>query len=965
MPNIHFYEGCLKKAKETGDRSEEAKACGCLGDAYYKLREFKTAISYYEQLLKLGEGVIDKSADFNFYSNLGDAYFSLGDSKEAINWYERCLTAIDKAKRECRQIKGCVYGNLGNCYYQLGLFKKAIFCFERSLEILKKVGDILAEARLLGSIGCAYRNLGDVQKAIGYHERCLRLATERKDKTEEVRACGHLSIAYNCLRNFKKAVFYDESLLKIAQEMGDKSLESSAYCSLGNNYSKLGKFYKAIDNHERRMKLAILRKDKPGEGGANINIGGEYHHLGEFKKAIDYQKRALEIAKQLKDKRLEGIASSNLGIAFFRLGDYKKAIEFHENGLKIAKELDDAFGEGIGYGNIGNAYFRLGNYPSAKAYYDLRLKSAQALRDRSGEGLAYGHLGYVCSAQKDFTKAIDYYERLLKISQEGEERAVEGKAYGNMAQAYFHSGDAIKSKYYEELHLKIAKEVEDLVDVGDSYAHLGFIHESTDSLHEALECYQASVKACNTVRDRLQSEDDWKISLRELNQNKYTSLCRVLLKLDRSVEAFFAAEEGRAQGLKDLLKSQYGIQTTDANLSGAEKEKINDRFCSTGIPSNTIFLALQEDVIITWVVQNSKNVDTRDRKVEDMNNLNDVIDSVKKLIDSTFDVIGVRDGVRCEDRSLEGTCTPSPDLAKGSSFDTTSVSSQKHKLRRLYDVIINPIADLIHGDEIIIVPEGPLWLAPYAAFMDSNSRFLFESFKIRVIPSLTALKMIIDRPGDLVKPSALLVGDPWVQEVILPGGTRLGELPSAKEEVDVIGKILDVMPLTGKNASKNEVLKRLSTVQLVHIAAHGRMKTGEIALSPNPSRESKIPKDEDYLLTMKDVLDAKLQAKLVVLSCCHSGRGEIKAEGVVGIARAFIGAGARSVLVTLWAIDDEATLEFMKYFYQHLVKGKSASESLNRAMRCMRESEDFSKVKYWAPFVLIGDDVTLQFCGSS
>ena len=181
----------------------------------------------------------------------------------------------------------------------------------------------------------------------------------------------------------------------------------------------------------------------------------------------------------------------------------------------------------------------------------------------------------------------------------------------------------------------------------------------------------------------------------------------------------------------------------------------------------------------------------------------------------------------------------------------------------------------------------------------------------------------------------------------------------------MIGKILDAIPLTGKDASKNEVLKRLSTVQLVHIAAHGRMQTGEIALSPNPSRESRIPKDEDYLLTMKDVLDAKLQAKLVVLSCCHSGRGEIKAEGVVGIARAFIGAGARSVLVTLWAIDDEATLEFMKHFYQHLVKGKSASESLNRAMRCMRESEDFSEIKYWAPFVLIGDDVTLQFLGSS
>lgn len=86
---------------------------------------------------------------------------------------------------------------------------------------------------------------------------------------------------------------------------------------------------------------------------------------------------------------------------------------------------------------------------------------------------------------------------------------------------------------------------------------------------------------------------------------------------------------------------------------------------------------------------------------------------------------------------------------------------------------------------------------------------------------------------------------------------------------------------------------------------------------------------------------------------------------MVGIARAFLGAGARSVLVSSWAIDDAATLEFTKSFYQHLVKGRSASEALNRAMNSMRESDEFSEVKYWAPFVLIGDDVTLEFGASN
>ena len=116
----------------------------------------------------------------------------------------------------------------------------------------------------------------------------------------------------------------------------------------------------------------------------------------------------------------------------------------------------------------------------------------------------------------------------------------------------------------------------------------------------------------------------------------------------------------------------------------------------------------------------------------------------------------------------------------------------------------------------------------------------------------------------------------------------------------MIGQILNTAPLTGNLATKCEMLKQISSVAVMYIAAHGRMETGEIALSPNPERKSQTPAEEDYILTMKDVMSVKLRAKLVVLSCCHSGRGEIKAEGVVGIARAFIGAGARSLLVSLW-----------------------------------------------------------------
>ena len=333
---------------------------------------------------------------------------------------------------------------------------------------------------------------------------------------------------------------------------------------------------------------------------------------------------------------------------------------------------------------------------------------------------------------------------------------------------------------------------------------------------------------------------------------------------------------------------------------------------------------------------------------------------LQSLIQSAYLEIGVEAGVKCEDRSLEKVKDEKRTDEKSSRPRRHFLHFDTSALRTLYDVLFGSIADLLQGNEVMFVPEGPLCLAPYAAFMEPNSKYLCEAFRIRVIPSLTSLKLITDCADDYHrKTGALLVGDPWVQ-----GVTKLEELPFAREEVEMIARMLRTAPLTGRQATKDKVLKRLSSVALVHIAAHGSMKTGEISLAPNSPKSSATLNSlqtPDFFLTMKDVLDVQIRARLVVLSRCHGACGKIKAEGVVGIARAFLGAGARSVLVSLWAIDDKATLEFMKNFYRHLVKGISVSEALNQAMKCMRESDKFSAVKHWAPFVLISDDVTLKF----
>ena len=286
----------------------------------------------------------------------------------------------------------------------------------------------------------------------------------------------------------------------------------------------------------------------------------------------------------------------------------------------------------------------------------------------------------------------------------------------------------------------------------------------------------------------------------------------------------------------------------------------------------------------------------------------------------------------------------------------TSEPSQEttHFLQPLYDAVLGPIEDLLDGDELIVVPDGALCLAPWAA--------LRESLRIRMVPSLTSLEVITDSPCEYhSKSGALLVGDPCLEKVTNKWGNPIyGQLKYARMEVEMIGEILESQPLTGKDATKEAVLQRIASVALVHIAAHGRKENGEIVLAPDPRWESKPPTEEDCILKMSDIQALRLRARLVVLSYPHSGQGKVSSEGVVGMARAFLFAGARSVLATLWAIDDEATMMFMKSFYQQLGSGESASVALQRAMKCLRDSHDFSAPKYWAPFVLIGDDVKIE-----
>ena len=319
---------------------------------------------------------------------------------------------------------------------------------------------------------------------------------------------------------------------------------------------------------------------------------------------------------------------------------------------------------------------------------------------------------------------------------------------------------------------------------------------------------------------------------------------------------------------------------------------------------------------------------------------------------------GVLPTAKCEDRSLDDNVhEESQANLRGDKIKDTGRS---HHL--CYEWIFAPVVDLLTEPEIIIVPDRFSYRVPFAALRDGPAgKYLSEKYRIHIVPSPTTLRLIQECPADYhSQTDALVAGDPTVGKVHYNGClTDITPLFCANKEAEMVGQLLGVQPLLGSRATKHAVLQAIPSVSLVHLAAHGNAERGEIALSPQYTCNS-TPQEEDYLLTMSDIEGVQVRAKLVVLSCCHSGRGLVKKEGVIGIARAFLASGARSVLVASWAVEDEATSKLMKHFYKHLVRGESASESLHQAVQWLR-SNGFPRPFQWAPFVLMGDNVTFYF----
>ncbi|MEC4814044.1 MAG: CHAT domain-containing protein [Scytonema sp. PMC 1069.18] len=405
-----------------------------------------------------------------------------------------------------------------------------------------------------------------------------------------------------------------------------------------------------------------------------------------------------------------------------------------------------------------------------------------------------------------------------------------------------------------------------------------------------------------------------------------------LNKVGTKANKFKPLDSPKIENLKKIAKQQkatlveYSIITDNLQLQGKQQA--------------------HETEIYFWVIKPTGKVIFRKSDLKVL--LQNENTTLQKLVDQTRLSIGVIDI-----NSRAGGI-----VIAGNGVDKTK---QNQHLKQLHEVLIKPIADSLPknpNDRVIFIPQGALFLVPFPALQDADNKYLIEKHTILTAPSIQVLDLT--RQQKLKQGSvkigtgeALVVGNPTMPSVALKAGEKPVKLPplqGAEREAIAISPLLKTKPITGNQATETAITQKMQQARFIHIATHGlfdddRGLGSAIALTPSGK--------DDGLLTAEEILDMKINADLVVLSACDTGRGRITGDGVIGLSRSLISAGVTSVMVSLWTVDDDSTAFLMTQFYQNLQQGVDKATALRNAM--LKAKDQYSNPLQWSAFTLFGE----------
>jgi CHAT domain-containing protein/predicted negative regulator of RcsB-dependent stress response len=778
---------------------------------------------------------------------------------------------------------------------------------------------------------------GNFQQALNIYQM-IQDAVGQKDCFIGLAKIDYQEARYNQALNY----------LQQAERFNSEPHDGQLSTTKGLVYLELGNYYQAVSNLEIGVHSLQVYGDRDLAGNnqlqqAQIALGEAYFYLGQYQKALNILEPELN---QTHDLHLRRKVLNTLGTVQLELAQDDAALASFEQALGVPNIPGDRIGKAQTLENLGRAYQVFGERKQALKYYQQALEQLRSLGAWGQQVFVLNNLGVLAGELGLNNRALEYLqnaESTLSMSG-GAGRVI---TLINLGNYYFRQGNLDKATEYLTDALNWARSNGDRIGETRALSSLGAIQLKSAQTSNAIANLKESIVVFESLSPGLR--DEAKISLFDTQIRTYELLQQAYISQQKPNEALIVAEQSRARAFLELLAQRLTAQTAQTDSAKtiapptieAIQQVARDRNSTLVTYSLITDERQQESQLYIWVVNPAGKIEFRQLDL--------------KLLRSSYQT-----SVTTVSENTNQTASGGPDseqpiienlenliIAMRGHPSESNNNSVRKRVSTLngYQVLIEPIADLLPTDpeaKIIFIPQGILFLVPFAALQNPDGEYLVQKHTLQIAPSIQTLifNQVAKSPTKNTSTS-LIIGNPE------PFPEDLTPLPGTEKEAIAIARLLNTDPLIKTAATETAIREQISQAKIVHFATHGLYNEyqgleSSLAISTQ---------DGDGFLTAEEILDLNLQAELVVLSACNTGRGKITGDGVIGLSRSFLAAGAQSAIASLWYVPDLPTATLMIEFYHQLEKTQDKAQALRQAMLTVIKQHPHPL--NWAGFVLI------------
>lgn len=974
---IGKYNEALNLWRELGDLRGQGYSLTDIGRIYKARGKLEPALDHLSQaLLRLREAG-DSSGQAFVLNETGAAHRDLGDLRDALDCYHSAVKLrIDLGDRWGQ---AQLYNNLGLVYSYMGYQPKAAENYEKASRIWRELGLRNSEMNTLINAAKANAEMGDLDVALAQYQEVLTFCNTEvardhsplKDVAIRLKpfALNGIGLVYDTWADSDSARGNYRQALDLFRANKDSRGEADVLDNLGMAHAFMGDALQALEYFLEALVIRERLNEPKGWGATLSNIGYAHTLLGNNEEALRQLALALPLNERSRDRRFQAYTLVRMGMAYFALNDPRKALESYERALAIQQEVafTDRRGQAITLDKMGEALALSGQPTRALEKYGRALEHWKSVGDGQGQALSLYGIARVERDRHNLANARDRIEEAIKMVELLRYRVTRQQlqmTYFAGKQDLYALAIDVRMRLYELT--KSAAEIEAALSISERARSRNLIDLLSETRTELF-------KGDTNLERQISVMTQTLLRMRSLGQKDSAAIVEEKLAahikeqdelLARSRASAVRASQSRTLTPREIQKLldddtlllQYSLGEVRSHLwavtatgidhyflaSRAELEKAAEHL-RRALTAYEPKRASESDV--QYVARWRQAPDQYRRSALELSRL--VLGPVRSQLGHKRLLI-VADGALLY---IPFEALPSPESVV--SGRPSSQLADDTSLLLSHEVIYQPSASALAVLRRARRPSASKTVAVLADPVFDN-----KDARMRPANSGHGVDSLVDTSQKRLARSLRDIGDTG------DGDLTLAKLEYSLKEANAITAVAprgSWMKAVGFKASRatatSPVLKQFS---IVHFATHGILNDTHPELSGVVlSMVNQRGQPDDGYLTLRDIYKLDLPVNLVVLSACQTGVGkQVRGEGVIGLTRGFMYAGAQRVVVSLWRVDDEATAELMKRFYRHMLgKNKLApSAALRRAkMEMMEAHQQWRAPYYWAGFVLQGD----------